>query len=800
MLTDLRHGARMLRRSPGLAILAAVALALGIGSTTTMFSITNGILRQLPVEAAERLMHVASIDQARGEWARMRVPDLVALREQQRSFSAIGAYEDVGAHLGDARHRAVRVPAALMTASMFDVLRVRPFLGRTLAATDEQPGAPPVAVLGYVTWRDRYAADRGIIGQTMRVNGVPTTIVGVMPNGFQFPTKEELWTPLRLDPTAAPVADAPAYIAVGRLRDGVTRDAANAEAAGIARRLDLATPVPNAPRVFGVRPYRDEMVPAKARLIFRAMLLAVSFVLLIACANVANLLLARAVQRSREIAVRTALGASRGRIIAQLLGESLAVSVVGGLLGLLLAWGATTVFSATLSFDLAYWMAVRIDRSVLLFATGLVGLATVLAGLAPARQATHVNVSDALKNDTRGSSSFRLGRASRALVVGEVALSFALLVVTALMVKGVVHIVDRNGGIGPDRVLVSRLELRDDAYPDAAAQARFYETLARRLDERPDVEAATVFTDTPGTEAARTRMELDGVRYEPDGPRPAARIAAVTPGYLETFGTRLLQGRGFAWTDGPNAPPVAIVNRPFIATYFAGGDAIGRRVRLLTSEGKGDWVTIIGVAPDLDMGGAAEAHAPGLYVPIAQRSRASVTVALRSARDPLRILPALRTTVAAIDADVPLWGENRLDLEISHSTTGEKVFGGLFTFFGVAALVLALVGLFGVLAFSVSRRTKELGIRIALGGRTRDITWLVLRAGVLQLAIGLAIGTLLALAIAPAFGDALFGQNPRDWTVYASVAAVLFATGLSAAAVPARRALRVDPMEALRSE
>ena len=793
----------MIRRSPGIAALASLALALGIGSTTTMYSITRGILRELPVDQPERLMHVAMTDRTAGDdYLRIPIRDIVALREQQRTFASLAAYEDVSIHLGDAQHRAERLSSAMVTASVFSVLRVSPLLGRTLSADDERPGATPAAVLGYTLWKNRYASDRGIVGQTIRINGTPTTVVGVMPEGFGFPAREQLWTPLVLDDTRAGTAaddNAPAYNVIARLRDGVTREAAGADIAAIGRRLAIADPTAHEGRALTVRPFYDEMVPRDARIIFRAMLLVVSFVLLIACANVANLLLARAVTRSREIAVRMALGASSRALVRQLLVESLAIALPGGLLGLALAWVGVTMFNATLGFELSFWMRVEVDAVVLAFTTGLVMLAAVAAGLAPARQAARVNVGDVLKDETRGSSSFRLGRASRALVVGEVALSCALLVVTGLMVKGVLNITSRYVGVAPERVAVGRVELRTDAYPDAASRVRLFDALETRLASEGGVTSVALASHLPGNSVGRAPVEMGGVRYENERSIPQSRVVGISPVFFKTFGATLLQGRPFESGDRPNAPLVAIVNRPFAERYF-NGDAMGRQIRL---DAKAGWATIVGVAPELGITGGTGDRNSGtdaVYVPLAQSSYTNVAVAARTTGDATALVSTLREAVAQLDPDVPLYQEGRLDVTLAQASAGEKVFGGLFTFFGIAALILAIVGLVGVLAFSVSRRTRELGIRIALGGRAASILWLVLRGGLIQLLVGVTIGLALAAAVAPQFGGALFEQEPHDPLVYAGIALVLMVAGAVAAIVPARRALAVSPMTALRSE
>jgi predicted permease len=654
-------------------------------------------------------------------------------------------------------------------------------------------------VLGYRLWQNRYGGDRGIIGSIVRIDGRPTTVVGVMPDDFGFPRKEQLWRPLVIDATHAAPNDVPAHVVIARLRDDVSSDAASAEVAAIGRRLAIADPSTHQGRSLAARPFYDEMIPRDARIIFRAMLLVVSFVLLIACANVANLLLARAVTRSREIAVRIALGASPGSLVRQLLVESLAVALPGGVLGLAIAYAGVTVFNATVGFELEFWMRVELDGAVLAFTTALVMIAAVAAGLAPARQASRVTVGDVLKDEARGSSSFRLGRASRALIVGEVALSCALLVVTALMVKGVIGATARYSGIALDHVAAGRIELREDAYPDASARARLFGMIEDRLLEQSGVTSVTLASHLPGNSAARSAFELAGARYADRASMPRTRLIAVSPSFFTTFGATVLQGRTFASADRAGSAPVAIVNRTFADRYL-GGDALGKQVRVREN---GEWATVVGVVPVLGITGGNGDRGSGddaVYVPLAQSDIRNVAVAARTAGDGLAIVATMRDIIRRLDADIPLYQEGRLDLTLGRTGAAEKVFGGLFTFFGVSALVLAIVGLVGMVTFSVSRRTRELGVRIALGARATSILWLVLRGGLIQLALGLTIGLGVAAVVAPQFGEALFDQRPHDPAVYAGIGLLLVLAGLVAAVVPARRALRVSPMTALRSE
>jgi len=797
-MNELRLAFRSLARAPGLSAAVILTLALGIGSVATMFSITRGILRDLPVERPGQLVQVAEVDRRTNDDSyRLRAWDLVNAAEQQTTLTSLAAYEDDVFHVGDEEREARRISGAFVTPNTFEALRVVPVVGRNFSAEDALPGALPTVLLGYSVWRDRYEMDRALVGRDIRVNGTPRTVIGVMPDGFRFPREADLWVPFAPSPSEGPGAGA-AWTVLGRLREGRTLEDARTEFSAIGARFSRAEPATHENLVLTARPYRDELVNVRARGIFRAMLLVVSFVLLIACANATNLLLARALARRREVAVRTALGASRLRIVAQLLAEVLLLAAAGGGLGVLLAQLGVSAFNRPLSQQLAFFMVVKVDAGVLLFAVALVLLATVFAGLAPARQASRVDVGDVLKEHSRG-ASFRLGRASRVLVAGEVALSGALLVVTGLMVSGVAGAVDRFAGLEPGNVLSGRAELRTDAYPDTASRARFVQALHRDLASIAGASAVGLGSSLPGFVVPTPRLAIEGSAVVA-GQGPRSGVVSVAPGYFAAFGAGLVQGRDFSWADDDRSPLVALVSRRFAERQFAGASPLGRRLRL-EADSAAAWATIVGVVPDL--GGLDTrdgAINDRVYFPLAQTGNLQVALAIRIAGDPLAAMAPLREAVRAIDPDVPLFEVGPLDRFISQATVGERVFGGLFSVFGVSALVMACVGLFGMVAFAVRQRTRELGIRVALGARPASVMRLVMRGGRAPLGGGLVVGLGLALLVAPLFGDALMGANARDWRVYSLVISTLALAGGLAAWLPSRRVLRVAPAEVLREE
>lgn len=791
---DIRGALRSVRRSPGFAVAVIATLGLGVGAVTTMYSITSGILRPLPVPDPDRMVHVAGVDRRTGEDdLRLEAWELVLLRAQQRSLQALSAYEDETFHLGDGDRLAQRWLGAWLTSDALAALRVQPLLGRWLLPEDAEPGAPPVVLLGHRLWSRRYEADFTIPGRQIRINGVVRQVVGVMPEGFRFPVDHDLWLPLSL-PTVASPASGPAWVGFGRLRDGVSLEQAQAEFDALGARLAATAPATHANRTVHVRAFRDELIRPTARIIFRVMLLVVSFVLLVACANAANLLLARAMARRHEVAVRSALGAGRSRLVMQLLTEVLVLATGAGLVGVGLAWAAIVVFNRMVGFELAYWMKVQVDGGVLLVAGAAVLVATIAAGLGPARQALGVTLGDALKG-VRG--SMRLGKASQGLVGFEIALSGALLVITALMVSGVLRQVDRFGRMSSEGVLTARLELRPEAYPDTVSVAAFYRTLHERLSAEPGIGPVAFGSTLPGFRGEARPLRLEG-RPVPVELVPETRVFLATPDLLPAFKATVLEGRDLTWSDGPEEPPVALVNRRFVERHFGGVSPIGRRIRL--GEGDAGWVTIVGVAPDLERRGRLEDDIDAVYLSLLQSDQRNVAVVLRVRGDPPGFVPALRNAVRGIDPDVPLFEEVPLDQVIALETSSEKLFGGLFTVFGLSALIMASVGLFGMVAFTVRQRSRELGIRQALGARPQEIIRQVARGASLQLGLGLVLGLGLAALLAPLFGDALMGTDPHEWRWYGLVAGTLAGVGILATGIPARRALRLSPTQVLREE
>jgi predicted permease len=800
---DFRYSVRALAKTPGVACSAALALALGIGATTTMFSVSHGLLRDLPFDESGRLVYlgIEPVTHTDNNDFRVSAHEIAEWRDHQSTLEGLAGYTITSFNLSGLDQAPERVDGARVTANAFDALRVHPVLGRGFRSDEERPGAEPVVILGYNVWENRYGLDPDVLGRSVRVDGVLRTVVGVMPEGFHFPEAQSLWIPLELDLTSMQRGEAMNIHVFGRLAGDNSLESVRVEHEALFRRLELAYPGVYDDMRSRAIPLKEHFVELQAVIIMNAMVAVVSFVLIIACANVANLLLARAASRSREVAVCTALGASRTRIVGQMLLESLVISIVGGVLGIVLAHIGVRAFSAAVSPEIPYyWMDMRVDGTVLLFTLSLVLLSSVIAGTAPALKATGVNVNAVLKDRALGVAGLRLGRLSSALVVGQVALSCGLLTMAGLMVKGVALNTASELSFATTDVLTARVTLLSADYPEAGDRDRFFRELVSNLEGRPGVAAAAVTSHLPGLDRSDWSLQMEGVVYEDDRELPRTRVAVVSPEFFSTLDVRLIEGRGFNPNDNVDGQRVTIVNQRFAERFFPGESPLGRRIRPIPYGGEGDWMTIVGVAPSLAMNRRLTTDADGIYVPHSQRVQRSMNLVVRAFGDPMELVPAIREAVASLDPHLPIYDVNSLAEKISIKTAPEGAFTILFICSGAAALLLAVVGLYGVMAFTVRRRTKEIGIRLALGARTKRILWLSFRGGFAQLMLGLVAGACLAAPIAVSMSQALFDTSPWDWKIYTAIALTLCFSGIAASLVPALRATQVDPMETLRYE
>jgi predicted permease len=803
LLRDVRYACRSLLRSPALTIVAALALPLGIGLTTTMFSIVYGaLIRGLPYPDGDRIMLIGRANLAKDiRNESLPIQDFVDYRKEQHTFNDLAGWTSGTIYVsGD--DKAERFTGAWITANLFDVVGVRPLLGRTFRAGEDTPAGEKVAILSYTVWQQRYGGDRTIVGHQLRVNGAPHTVVGVMPEKFAFPDDDQIWVPLQTDPLAAPRGQGQFLQVVGKLKPGVSLDQASVDLATISKRLGAEYKESNEGFTATVRGFVDQYIGNEPRQLLYTMMGAVFFVLLIACANVANLLLDRAAHRTKEVGIRTALGASRAHVIRQFLAEAFVLSLVAALLGVGVAQLGIGAFNRAITItQVPFFIDIRLHPQVLLFTIGVALLTTLISGAIPALQSSRADINEILKDESRGASSFRIGRISRGLVMFEIALSCGLLVAAGLTIKSVTKLGNMNPGFTTKNVFTARVGF-PAAYTDTVAQAQFFDQAVQRVAALPGVQAAAIAVGLPGAQQGLNglRLSLEGATYAKGKDHPVTRGTSVTPGFFSTLNIPIVAGRGFTDADREGSLPVAIVTRSFAVKHFKDKDPIGRRIRLGDDQNKAPWLTIVGIAGDVFTGDQQEPFSPVLFQPLAQQRSGFAYVVARTMNAPMSLTAGVRSALASLNPDIPLYWVQTLDAAIAQRLWFVRVFGTMFVIFGGIALFLASVGLYAVMSFSVSRRIREVGIRMALGAQARDVVGMIFRQGIVQLAIGMVLGLAMAFGIARLLSVILFQVQPRDPVIFGGVAAVLVGVGLLACLVPARRATLVDPLVALRAD
>ena len=804
LLKDVRFAGRMIFKNPGVASLAVLALAMGIGVTATMFSIVHGaLIRGLPFEGGDRFMNVEKMRLDDPEFTiGVSIHEYQDWRSQQTSFEDLAAFYPGTVNIRGTE-RAERYDGAFITANGLTTLGVQPVLGRLFREDEDEPGAPMAIILGYHVWQDRFDRSRDVLGQSLHVNGESATIIGVMPEGFRFPLRQDVWIPLRMNALEIDRNGGTSLDVYGRLREGVTSDQALVEFGGIGERLAAQYPETNEGLGVTMLPFTLEYIGEEAQGLLITMMAAVFLVLIVACANVANLLLARAALRAKEVAVRTALGASRLRVIFQLLAEALALSLVAAVLGAGIAWVGIDWFDNIVqATDPPYWLIFRLDPPIVLFVAAVGIVSGVMSGVIPAIKASSSAPHEILQDQSRGSSSLRIGRLTRALVVVDFAFSAAVLVVAGLMIKSVSNLRDIDLGFASEDVFKARVGLMEIDYPTQESRSLFFDELLLRLEDKPGVRSAALATALPGVGFGVRSYGVQGESYASDRDYPRGRWAEVSPGFFETFDVSIISGRGFTDEDMAGGLPVVIINESLAARHFGGEDPLGRQIRSGLENSVAPWMSVVGVVPDLWLGGIGNpgAEHAGMMVPLAQHGQRFMTVAIRADGAPLALTTMVRDQVAAIDPDVPIYFVDTVAGEIRSETWFFRTFGTLFTVFGAIALFLASVGLYGVMSFGVSRRTQEVGIRMALGAQGRQVERLILRQGLGQIVVGLAIGLGVAAVLSRGVAILLFEVEPWDPAIFAVIGVVLTATGVLASLIPARRATGIDPATALRYE
>ncbi|MFP5264641.1 MAG: ABC transporter permease [Blastocatellia bacterium] len=807
ILQDLRHAGRMLFNKPGFAALAVIALALGIGANSAIFSVVNAVLlRSLPYDAPERLVMVwGTTPQA--DRASVSPADFLDYRERNDVFEQVAAFTAGGFTLTGAGDPE-QIRGARVSADFFSVLGARPALGRAFRAEDDEPGAARVVVFSQKLWQRRFNSDEGIIGKNVILNGQGFTVVGIMPAEFQFTipgifrSPAELWTPSALVKDNSTRGNH--YLRViGRLKLGVSLERAQAGLAAIAGQLQQEYPSTNmgmGVRLVGLH----EQIVGNVRPALLILLGMVGFVLLIACANVANLLLARAASRHKEIAIRMALGATRARLARQLLTESMLLALTGGAFGILLALWGTDVLVSLSPANLPRVKEVGVDGYVLAFTLLISALTGVLFGLAPALQASKPDLNEALKEGSRGSSE-NLGRGPlrRLLVIFEMAAALVLLIGAGLMVKSFLRLSEVNAGFDPRNVLAMTLSLPRAKYKEPRAQAAFFREAFERIEGLPGVESVGAINDLPlGGDRDSTAFAVEGRPAPPPGERPSTEWRLVNPDYFKAMSIPVLRGRAFTEEDATDAPRVVVINDSFARRFFPNEDPVGRRIILDLTISNAAPVAreIVGVAGDVrDLGLDAE-PGPEVYAPYLQEPVPYMAIMVKAKADPAALGPAVRGEVLAIDKDQPISSIQGMEQVIKDSVAGRRFNMTLFAIFAAVALLLAAVGIYGVMAYSVTRRTHEIGIRMALGASSSDVLRLVLGQGMTLALIGMAAGLAASAALTRVMSSLLYEVSATDPLTFAVITLLLAGVALMACYIPARRAMKVDPMVALRYE
>ena len=801
---DVRYAVRALRRSPGVTLTAVATLAIGIGINAAVFTVTNATLFKgfSYIDRHDRILYMTSV-----EGCCVSYPDFLDWRAQAKSFEGMAIVHGVQIIFSDQSGFPEYYYATEVSADTFRLLGQKPTLGRDFAPPDETPGAASVAILNYGFWERRYGKNPAIIGRTVRINGAPTTVIGVMPQGFFFPQNQDLWVPLV--PTASVMRRVArdTWFVFGRLADGVTVESARAEMETIGRRLESAYPLTNKGFLPIVRNFHEFYIGRNAALIYGSMWAAVGFVLLIACANLANLLLARAMGRSREISLRIALGAGRWRIIRQLLIESLMLSATGGALGWWIAkWGVRTYALAAKApgyswsdHVLDYTMDNRVFAYLLVISIGT-GL---LFGLAPASRLSKLDVQSTLKDGGRGvTGGGRAKHLSAFLVIGEMALAVVMLAGAGVMIRSFLNVYTADLGVQTEKLLTAGLNLPVARYSRAEAWISFYGRLQARVEAIPGVESMALASYIPTWSVKPFPYELAGAPPVDERRRPKTSALIVSPAYFRTLGASVLSGREFNKGDGASGVPVAIINQRFASLYWPGENPLGKHLRLFDGNTPEPWLTVVGVVSNIAQNDVTRPESNSLlYLPYTQMPyQGGMNVLVRARVSPGTLATAFRHEVQAIDSDLPLFGPYTLAERTQVLYWDRRLYGVLFLIFAVIALLLCSVGLYAVIAHSVNQRTREISIRMAIGATARDIRQLVITEGMLPLGIGLIIGLPASFAVNRVLKSALVQVSPADPITLVLSCAVLIFAAMLGCLIPARRAMHVDPAVALKYE
>jgi predicted permease len=809
LINELRYGIRRLLKHPGFTAIAIVTLALGIGASTAMFSVINAVLlRPLPYTDPARLVSIWEESPDRGM---NQIPvSLANLREwvnQNHSFEQIAAYTFTNLNLSGSGEP-VRLLTIRSSANLFPLVGGTPLHGRTFLPEEDKEGAGQVVILGHGIWQSRFGSDANIVGKAITLNSQSHTVVGVMPAKFQFPVgfgymgkvlnePIDLYVPLAAEGRETEHGNY-SFFSIGRLKPDVNIEQARADMTTIEKRLEQQFPDTNTGIGISLIPTQEQTVK-EIRPALLVLLGAVIFLLLIACANIANLLLERAAGRQREIAIRTALGASRSRVLRMLLTESLMLSLAGGCLGLLMAAWGTEALLALAPDNIPRLNEVGLDARVFGFTLAVSVFTGIIFGLVPALGAAKPDLNDALKSASKGSTGTIAGKRTRSvLVTAEVALSLMLLIGAGLMIKGFVRLQQTNLGFNPNNLLTVSLSLPASRYPEERQQATLFQQALERIHSIPGVQSAGASTALPlSLSVSGSDFRIEG-RPEPEpGQEMIINTSSVTPGYFQTLGVTLMKGRDFTDRDNGEAPQTAIINNDLAQLYFPGEDPINKRISF---DDRQTWISIVGVIADVKQIGVDTATRPEVYRPYLQAPSPSMSLVVRSVTNPSNLTAGVKTEIQTIDKDLPIDEASTMEERLSESTSGSRFNVLLLTLFAVVALVLAVVGIYGVMSYSVTQRTHEIGIRVAVGAQPIDVLKTVMGQGILLTLIGVVLGLAGAFALTRLMTTMLFGVEPSDPSTFVAIALLLMIVALMACYIPGRRATKVDPLTALRYE
>jgi putative ABC transport system permease protein len=804
---DIRYGARMLRKSPGFTLIAVLTLSVGIGVTGAVYSICDAMLWK-PVALPHLETLVMTVERGQGgddNWNPLTPGDFDNIRRESKTLENVAAWQGGQANIGAPDGHPEGVLRALVSANFFDAVGVKPEMGRAFDPGEDQPGREFVVILSHRLWEHRFGANPAVLGKPIRIDGRDFVVTGVMPDSFDFPLATELWMPNALKPEVSTSRQSNMLTALARLKPGHTLEQASAELDGLGARLGATYPNTNKDRRFMVQPALRFLVNYQRERFLLMLLAAILFVLLIACVNVANLQFARAQGRLREVALRSALGASRWRVILMLVTESLLLAVPSAALGLLVAhWGMTLIkagMPAELVRFIHGWQDIRLDYRVLVFTLVVAALSAILAGMVPAWQCSRPNLVESLKEGGRGGSAGGSRHLLRnVLVAVEITLAVVLLVGAGLMVRGFRAQVDNGAKLEPASLLTMRLALSEDKYREPHQVAAFYRDVLKRVETVPGVRAAAAVSLLPYTGRPESAIFTIEKRPAEPGNVPRAMYQAASPSYFANLHIPLLGGRLLNEGDGPDAPKVALVSERLAAQWWGSESPVGQRIRSGDAESPGQWFTVVGVVGDILHSPYDRQPRPAIYVPFQQSPALRMDLALRAEGDPLLLAPAITAAIHEVDEELLVTDIRTMEKAIHNQAIGLNYMAALMGVFGLLALGLSAIGVYGVMAHLVSEQGREIGIRIALGARRSNIIALILRRAMLPILVGLAIGLPLAWAFSRLLASSIYGVTSDDAATFLGVPAALVAAALVATLSPARRATKIDPIVALRSE